>query len=509
MVQRLTRDVLELVRSGSDEVDLKRLAEAAVKGGLRRGQRQQVAKIAVSLQEHAKSFSGAQTLIEAAKFREDFAPRAIEQLFSLSNLLWRICDPEAPREVADLRKELMMRLTDLWKEAYQVEHGSGPGGTGVMDEETFTILLLTDFHWGAPGCEIRWRDVQQRFLDAITRACAGGTKIDLVIFSGDLVFSGKWEEYDGLGEGAPKQFNAFLTELWANFRKRDIGDPLLLAVPGNHDLRWPCSPEQLKLVKKLKTYADRGSVWEEIWKKRGGVYRDLFRDAFEGFIRWQEANRKHQIDADRREALGPLFFQRGDFPGEFSCRFKKGKKVLGIVGLNSAFLQLSKGNFEGRVALESEQLQGACAGDGAKWLGPNDANVLVTHHPMEWLYREWQKTFYERICSPDWFDVHLHGHLHEPGLLQIARGGGNTLNSVQGISLFGREKYTDSKGKSQDRLLHGYVIVQIRTRAKENLLRFQQRKLTEDGRDVPAIEQVKANEDGWTNWVDTRQLRLP
>lgn len=506
MVAVLVEEALNLLKGFSDELDLKRCGDASLAGNLTQAQRKQVAKIAGSLQEQEKYVSWVRTLLRAANLDEPFAPKAIERLFALSNLIRQITDPEDPGQVTRIRNELKQKLQELWEVTNEVINPHGIGGTGSPGEVVFNILLLTDFHWGALGCQNRWRDVQQRFFDALERACAAGNGFDLVVFSGDLAFSGKREEYDGPGSSAPKEFNGFLTELWTHLKQKCHCDPLLLTVPGNHDLRWPSSPDQLKLVEGLKNYADDEAVRKKVWVERDPAYWDLFRTAFADYLSWRTCNVGHQRDVDKRAPLKD-FYQESDFPGGFSCRLWKDKKVLGIVGLNSAFLQLNEGDFEGMLAVESEQLHTACGGDGPKWLGANDANILVSHHPVSWLYPDYQKKFYNKVCIPDWIDVHLHGHLHDPDMLRLAYGGGNPINSIQGISLFGQKEYANPKtGNKFERLLHGYVFVQVRTTPLGNFLRSKPRVIAGHGGDVSASKDIVLNEGtGWTAWIETRK----
>ena len=45
---------------------------------------------------------------------------------------------------------------------------------------------------------------------------------------------------------------------------------------------------------------------------------------------------------------------------------------MGIVGLNSAYLQLADGNFENKLNLDVRQFHAVCNGNGADWAKQHD-----------------------------------------------------------------------------------------------------------------------------------------
>jgi hypothetical protein len=153
--------------------------------------------------------------------------------------------------------------------------------------------------------------------------------------------------------------------------------------------------------------------------------------------------------------------QDGFLPGDFSCTFLKDGFRLGIVGLNSASLQLTEKrgeeSFEGHMVLHPSQFNAACGGDGVKWAESHHACFLMTHHPPEWLDKESQEWLHGEIHES--FQLHLCGHNHETDVLQELTGGTDHAPlRWLGRSLFGLEK--SSQGKL-DRS-HGYVAGQLR-----------------------------------------------
>ena len=75
-------------------------------------------------------------------------------------------------------------------------------------------------------------------------------------------------------------------------------------------------------------------------------------------------------------------------PGDFASTISKDYMKIGIIGLNSAFLQISDGNFEGKLALHPKQVSAVCGEQYSDWFRKNHINFLLTHHPPSWLTSE-------------------------------------------------------------------------------------------------------------------------
>ncbi|MXZ51463.1 MAG: metallophosphoesterase, partial [Rhodobacteraceae bacterium] len=83
---------------------------------------------------------------------------------------------------------------------------------------SFSIIHLSDLHYKNDyPCIDRVKRLKSDILNNIQDKC-------YLIFSGDLVFSGKNDEYEGL-------FDEFFTDIYDNFEK-------IYLVPGNHDIDW-------------------------------------------------------------------------------------------------------------------------------------------------------------------------------------------------------------------------------------------------------------------------------
>lgn len=303
-------------------------------------------------------------------------------------------------------------------------------------------LHLTDLHLGLQGAKPTWpvvRDIFYRDLEWIHTAAG---PFELILFSGDLVQSGTEQEYDMLtawldGELLPK-----LAAMGSR--------PVLLAVPGNHDLVWPDSRDPS--VRMLRQWSNDQELRDMIfWHQSDGAsYREVIRDVFKPFTAWMQAWYTHHPLPDSIR-LSP-----GLLPGEWSASVHKNGLNLGIVGLNSAFLQLGKGMGVGKLALHPFQLHALCDGRPDNWAEQHHLRLLMTHHPPEWLEPGALSLYHQHICAPQWFDAHLCGHTHVPDSLVQVQGGALPRRLLRGISLFGLEQWQHESGAGEDRL-HGYT----------------------------------------------------
>src|SRR5262249_9774509 len=96
---------------------------------------------------------------------------------------------------------------------------------------TFSWLHFSDLHAGQKDTDERWAPIESRLHEDLRRlhrrmSCRSHGGWDAVLFTGDLAFSGSESDY--------AKVDAKLEPLWELFGELGC-DPVLIAIPGNHD----------------------------------------------------------------------------------------------------------------------------------------------------------------------------------------------------------------------------------------------------------------------------------
>ncbi len=310
--------------------------------------------------------------------------------------------------------------------------------------KSFSWLHLTDLHLGMKEQNQLWSGIKHKFFEDLKRLYDKCGSWDLVLFSGDLTCTGSTDEF--------KKFDAFLHELWEQFH--DLGfEPKLLAVPGNHDLVRPSDGEEPSVLL-LRQWTKQKSVQNRFWEQEKSPYRKVVTKAFKNYAAWW-----------KNQAFKPGILKPGLLPGDFSATIEKEGAKLGIVGLNTAFLQLTDENYKERLALDVCQFHAACGGDGPGWVKQQHACLLLTHHPPAWLTPDAYRDLNGEIVSHGQFALHLCGHLHKEKSQNIRERGTESRRIWQSASLFGLEYF----GWKKERC-HGYMIGKIELGGDEGKL---------------------------------------
>ena len=121
----------------------------------------------------------------------------------------------------------------------------------------FNWLHITDLHHGMSGQGWLLPGVKHRFFDDLKYLHPKCGPWDLILFTGDLSQKGTSKEFTAVDE--------LLAELLVKLRELQPGhDPVLLAVPGNHDLTRPAdTDEALALVESWENGPrNRKRLWE-------------------------------------------------------------------------------------------------------------------------------------------------------------------------------------------------------------------------------------------------------
>jgi predicted phosphodiesterase len=309
--------------------------------------------------------------------------------------------------------------------------------------KSFNWLHLSDLHFGQHGQAPHWPNVLEAFWKDLDTLHEKSGPWDAVLFTGDLVQSGSETEFKELEDKV-------LGPLWVHLAKLGSKTPVLLAVPGNHDLVRP-EPEKPKAALRLILQKNAfGEIAEEFWSDPSCEYREIVSVAFANYQAWSKKNIRNN-----GVTLNP-----GILPGDFAASISIQKDdceplKIGIAGINTTFLQLAKGDYNRRLVLDPRQLHQACCGDLPAWTKDHDACILMTHQGLDWLDPNSANEAYAEVNPAGRFDVHLFGHMHENAIHSSATGGGKFLRRWQGNSLFGLETFGEPPRTEQHRR-HGY-----------------------------------------------------
>jgi len=340
-------------------------------------------------------------------------------------------------------------------------------------------LHLTDLHFGQEGQRPLWSNVRDALFDDLPELHKLCGPWNAVLFTGDLVQKGSPEEFAQLER-------ELLARLWEELHRLGSGEAVLLAVPGNHDLVRPSSLKPPPALRQLLRPDGLAEVEGEFWHEPESDYRRIVSTAFASYQSWWR----------QTQFRGHAPVQEGLLPGDFAVTLNVGSHAVGVVGLNTTFLQLTGGDYKGHLAWDVCQLQAVCNGDAGDWLGHHEVCLLLTHQGPDWLDVR-SREAYPEINPGGRFAAHLFGHMHEAAFQSTSYGGGRPLRYWQGCSLCGLEKYGEPP--QYDRR-HGYSVGSI-TFGERPSLRFWPRKANKsaDGwRFVPDQEGFVLQPDGGT-----------
>jgi predicted MPP superfamily phosphohydrolase len=278
-------------------------------------------------------------------------------------------------------------------------------------------LHLSDLHVGVTDQEWLWPTLKHSFFDDMQQQLAAVGPWSLVLFSGDLTQRGTSEEFERL--------DAILIELWSKFRTWGF-DPKLIMLPGNHDiLRAPSLSPELRLLRK---WWDEHDIHQDFFNSDANSYRRAVELLFSQYSSWTLRG---------TPSIQFLSGTPGLLPGDQSHIISCGSQQIGIVGLNSTWLQIDDSEYFKRLHVDAKQLLKVTENDPHAWCEKNAFNIIVTHHPLDWLHDNSQSYWNSQINPPGRFDLHLFGHMHESATRSLSTGGSRLRNSIQAASLFG------------------------------------------------------------------------
>jgi len=223
-------------------------------------------------------------------------------------------------------------------------------------------------------------------------------KIDFVIFSGDIAFSGKAEEY----QIATEQFFKPLLDACGLTAKQ------LFIVPGNHDL----DRDEFKLLPRdlTKPLASEAAVqnWLTDDRRRSRLL-EPFR-AFSSFV-------KDYTDQEQADYVHIRKMPIGD-------------KEVALIGLNSAWMcgrNKAKIGDKGFVIVGEPQIHSVL-----DEISDADLKIAVLHHPFDWLTEFDCNRIETRLLQG--CDFILRGHQHKPKVEVTSGTSGNCVIIPAGAS---------------------------------------------------------------------------
>jgi tetratricopeptide (TPR) repeat protein len=303
--------------------------------------------------------------------------------------------------------------------------------------DTINWLHFSDLHFGLGLQGWFWPNTKHQLFDDLSRHGERLGGWDLVIFTGDFTQAGDSEQY--------KRLNDEFVALWGILSKGGC-QPKLCAVPGNHDLTRP--PQITAAYRSLlRDWWTVDGIRKDFWESSTGEYREAVERLFQNYTEWW-----------RQLPIPHIETASGTLPGDFSATYAKGQTRLGIVGLNSTFLQFAKGSFKGKLDLHVSQLNAVCEHDPEAWIKQRTACILLTHQPPTWLHPDSLRHFRNEIYTPGRFAAQFCGHMHVPEMLESMEGGAKPRRYHQAMSLFGLEKWDDAEPAER---LHGYSFGQF------------------------------------------------
>ncbi|MBU0754712.1 MAG: metallophosphoesterase, partial [Planctomycetes bacterium] len=297
-------------------------------------------------------------------------------------------------------------------------------------------LHLSDLHLGCPG-ESLWAQVHQEFQAGLKKQVKRVGVPDLVLFTGDLAFQGDKKEYE--------RVDRFLEDLkkWLSEAGAEK-EPLILPVPGNHDLKRPKKGAYEYLI--LDQYNNDDprvlDFRKKLWSNK--AVPSLIKKPFKAYVDWFKKTIKPQFDGTKHE------FHESRFPGDYSVELNLWDNTpLIVVGLNSAWMQYCDEMGRTRLELPLEQFNQALPKkNGKQSLAIFDNQppaLLMMHHPPDWFSPKSKQILHENIYPPSRFNAFLFGHMHDGCSQNMSAFGGEPHYYYQSPSLFGVKHYDTGK----------------------------------------------------------------
>ncbi len=322
-----------------------------------------------------------------------------------------------------------------------------------MESTEFNWIHLSDLHYSHKVKKPLWPQVEDIFYNDLEVLYDNIGPFDAVIISGDLTQSGRNEEFEGV-------YNR-LQELFEKLKNLGSRNVKFLCVPGNHDLE--------------RRYSEDSNILAN-WFLNDEIRKVFFSEPKSKAMRFVEERFSNYTKFLKTSGLPfPSDIKEGIIPGDFSATMEKNGYRFGFIGLNSAFLHPSDEANKHNTAVDVNQIYRVCDGSVSSWCNENHINMLITHHPPEWLsgadkQTEVHKSFKSDIAPTGRFHAHLFGHVHKSRSIIYSVGKGGLRWEFQGVSWFGVED-------GETKRIHGYSAGKIIVGDEKGIIQWWPRKL--------------------------------
>jgi 3',5'-cyclic AMP phosphodiesterase CpdA len=244
----------------------------------------------------------------------------------------------------------------------------------MSDERVVRWLHLSDFHVGKD--EYAQRRIFDKIHDHVRERLAAWAAPDLVLITGDLAQSGKFDQYSMF-------YDEFLLPLLEVFGDDWRGKAF--TVPGNHDVDLDRNQafSRDEILRSANHYFDPTD--------QGKNKRELLIPRFEAYARSEQSD-------------SPATWLNSTAGGFSRHLVVRGCKIE-IAGVNTAWLCKDKGDrhhLTPGLDLVETALKGATS---------SDVCVVLGHHPLNWLHDEHEDSL--RAILGKHHAIYLHGHLHK------------------------------------------------------------------------------------------------
>ena len=265
-------------------------------------------------------------------------------------------------------------------------------------------LHISDLHYGDSEQQCWDENIVLKALlrDVAERIQRDGLQPDFIVVTGDIAFSGREAEY----KLASQFFDSLL-------ETTGLGKDRLFLIPGNHDVDR--SRLDFMAVAIAANVQDRDSANMALAQDRS--LRTIF-DRFHGYATFVNTYLGDCLPFDHNNYY---YVRTLDLSGQ----------RIAVLGLNSAWLAASDEDRH-RLALGERQVRAAL-----EQARGTDLSLALMHHPFDWL-----GDFDRRVAEPllcDACDFILHGHMHEPGLLQASTPDSNAMIIAAGACYQARD----------------------------------------------------------------------